>query len=93
MILEDISFIKPIKPKKILFFGDSITHGYRALFPSNKYTSLLANYLNAEEFNKAMGEDLFFPKLVECKGNFIPEYIVVAYWWIVYGAINEIEIY
>ena len=80
LVLEDSSYIKPIKPKNtILFFGDSITHGYRALFPSKKYTSLLANHLDAEEFNKAIGGDLFFPELVECKGNFIPEYIVVAY--------------
>lgn len=78
--LDDGSFIKPIKPEfKMLCFGDSITQGYDAFHPSNKYTTRLARYLGAEEFNKAMGGDGFFPELIPCKENFEPDYIIGAY--------------
>ena len=78
--LDDNSFIKPIKPsKKMLCFGDSITHGYDALYPSNKYITILANELDAEENNKAIGGEIFFPELAATSDNFEPDYITVAY--------------
>ena len=79
-IIDDDSFIKPTKPgKKILVFGDSITHGYDALYPSNKYISKFANMLDAEEYNKAIGGEIFFPALAKTKEDFEPDYITVAY--------------
>jgi len=79
-IIDDNSFIKPVKPsKKILCFGDSITQGYDALYPSNKYITKLANMLNAEEYNKAIGGETFFPELAASKEDFEPDYITVAY--------------
>ena len=78
--LDDNSTITPIKyDKKLLCFGDSITQGYDALYPSNKYTSQLAKFLNAEEHNKAIGGEIFFPQLAALKENFVPDYITVAY--------------
>ena len=78
--LDDNSFIKPIKPsKKILCFGDSITQGYDSLSPSKKYISRVANMLDAEEFNKAIGGEVFFPELAATKEDFEPDYITVAY--------------
>ena len=78
--LDDNSLIKPSKPsKKMLCFGDSITHGYDALYPSNKYITRLANALDAEEHNKAIGGEIFFPALAATKENFEPDYITVAY--------------
>lgn len=78
--LDDNSFIRPIKlSKKILCFGDSITQGYDSLSPSNKYISRVANMLNAEEFNKAIGGEVFFPELAATKEDFEPDYITVAY--------------
>lgn len=80
LVLEDGAFIKPIKPDyKLLAFGDSITHGYDALHPSNKYISQFARFLNAEEYNKAIGGEIFFPELAAAKEDFIPDYITVAY--------------
>jgi len=78
--IDDGAFIEPVKPqKKLLAFGDSITHGYDALRPSNRYISKLAEMLGAEEYNKAIGGEAFFPELAELKDSFEPDYITVAY--------------
>lgn len=80
VILDDGCFLEGIKPpKKLLAFGDSITQGYDALRPSNRYVAKLADKLCAEEFNKAIGGELFYPPLAELKDSFIPDYITVAY--------------
>lgn len=78
--IDDGASISPLLPKKrILCFGDSITQGYDAIYTSNKYTTKLADFLNAEEFNKAIGGEIFFPELASLKERFIPDYIFVAY--------------
>lgn len=78
--VDDNSFVEGIKPtKKLLAFGDSITHGYDALHPSGRYIANLANMLDAEEFNKAIGGEVFFPELAKIKDSFDPDYITVAY--------------
>lgn len=63
----------------MLVFGDSITQGYDALRPSNRYAAKLAEALNAEEVNKGIGAEYFFPALAEAKEPFEPDYIMVAY--------------
>ena len=78
--LDDGAVTEPVKlPKKMLCFGDSITQGYDALYPSNKYVTRLAELLEAEEFNKAIGGDVFYPELAGAKDPFEPDYISVAY--------------
>ncbi len=78
--LDDHAWIKPIKSaKKLLVFGDSITHGYDALRPSNRYAAKLAKALGAEEVNKGIGGERFFPALAETREPFEPDYITVAY--------------
>lgn len=78
--IDDNAFCEGIKPKnKLIAFGDSITHGYDALRPSNRYVAKLANMLNAEEFNKAIGGERFFPELAKLQDSFMPDYITVAY--------------
>lgn len=80
LVLDDNFTIHPIKPsKKMLCFGDSITQGYDALYPSNKYITRLADMLDAEEYNKAIGGEVFFPQLASTKEDFEPDYIAVAY--------------
>lgn len=80
LLVDKGAFIEPIKPKyKLLCFGDSITQGYDALYPSNKYTTQLADFLDAEEYNKAIGGEVFFPELVGEKEDFEPDYVTVAY--------------
>ena len=78
--IDDGAFIKPVKsPKKMICFGDSITHGYDALHPSAMYTAKLALALSAEEYNKGIGGDIFFPELAAVRDGFDPDYITVAY--------------
>lgn len=78
--LDDGAFVEAVKPeKKLLAFGDSITQGYDALRPSMRYTSCLADKLGAEELNKGIGGEVFFPALAETKDDFSPDYITVAY--------------
>lgn len=78
--VDDGAVIIPVKTeKRLLCFGDSITHGYDALRPSARYISKLADFLGAEEINKAVGGEVFFPELANTKEDFIPDYITVAY--------------
>ena len=79
-ILDDGSFITPIKPRRqLLCFGDSISHGYDALYPSNKYLTKVCDILDAEEHNKAIGGEIYFPALAKTREDFEPDYIIVEY--------------
>ncbi len=78
--VDDNAFIEAIKPeKKLLVFGDSVTQGYDALRPSNRYITKIADLLCADEYNKAIGGEKFFPELAELKEAFMPDYILVSY--------------
>lgn len=78
--LDDGAYIKPVKPQnKLLAFGDSITQGYDALYPSDRYIARLAEALDAEEFNKAIGGEKFCPGLAALPDGIEPDYITVAY--------------
>jgi len=80
LTLDDGAFVEPVKAQpRLLCFGDSITQGYDALYPSHKYISQLADFLNAEEINKAIGGEIFCPELAAEKDAFVPDYITVAY--------------
>ena len=78
--LDDGATVIPVRrEKKLLVFGDSITQGYDARRPCMRYAGLLADSLEAEEFNKAIGGEVFFPELAALKDEFEPDYISVAY--------------
>jgi len=78
--LTEPAAIVPVKrKKKLLAFGDSITQGYDALRPSSRYVSKLADMLQAEEFNKGIGGERFFPALAQMQDKLDPDYITVAY--------------
>ena len=78
--IDDGAFVQPVKrEKKLLAFGDSITQGYDALRPSNRYVSRLSDMLYVEETNKGIGGEFFVPELARCSDNFEPDYITVAY--------------
>ena len=78
--LDDGAWVKPVKPgKKLLCFGDSITQGYDLLHPSCRYAAHIADFLGAEEHNKAIGGDVFFPELAQTREDFDPDYIIVAF--------------
>ncbi len=81
LLLDDGAKVVPLeKPiKKLLCYGDSITQGFDALYPHRRYAGQLARLLRAEEFNKAIGGEVFNPDLAACKADFKPDYITVAY--------------
>jgi len=79
--VDDDAFVEavPGNGKKILFYGDSITQGYDAMRSYNRYAGKVAEMLGFEEFNKGRGGEIYFPELAECKDDFVPECIVIAY--------------
>lgn len=78
--LDDGAWLVPIRPsKKMIAFGDSITHGYDAIRQYESYIVRLSEQLDAELYNKAIGGEVFFPELGATRDEFSPDYITVAY--------------
>ena len=67
------------KKRKILCYGDSITQGYDAVYPMFAYANMLADGLDAEIFNKAIGAEVFNPPFADAPDGFTPDIITVAY--------------
>ena len=90
--LSDGSSVKPApRAKKMLVYGDSITQGYDAARPTNKYITRLAVALGADEYNKGIGGEIFFPALSEIKQDFTPDLITVAYGTNDWGRDKELD--
>lgn len=80
MELEDGAAIQPVEKKlRMLAFGDSITQGYDAIYPSRSYQNRLSDLLDASCINKGIGGERFFPALLDSEENFDPDLITVAY--------------
>lgn len=76
--LDDGATVTPCKPEtKILFFGDSITQGYDALFSSCSYANRLGINFNAEVVNQAIGGATFNKNVVA--KTIVPSFIVIGY--------------
>ena len=74
------SEIEPVvKKHQLICYGDSITQGYDARYPSLSYPNQLADALHAEMFNKAIGGDKFNPALAAAGEGIRPDLITVAY--------------
>ena len=73
------SFSPVTHKRKILMFGDSITHGYDAKNTSESYASRLTDMLDAEGLNKGIGGDKFNAQLGAMAESYVPEIITVAY--------------
>ncbi len=78
--LDDGAKITPVKRKRVMLsFGDSITQGYDAKYPTNTYISKLSRALDADVYNKAIGGDTFFPELLQNGDGIVPDIVTVAY--------------
>ena len=78
--LDDGASFTPVeKSGKILIFGDSITQSYDAALPEDAYASIVANALNANCINKAIGGEVFRPELAALPDEGDVELISVAY--------------
>lgn len=78
--LEEGASIEPVCPSKtVLIYGDSITQGYDARRSCMRYTAKIAEYLHAEEHNRAIGGEVYYAPLPQLEGDISPDYIAVAY--------------
>ena len=68
-----------IRLRTLFCYGDSITQGYDARYPSLAYANQLADAIGAVVYNKAIGGDVFNPALVTATGPHKPDIITVAY--------------
>jgi len=72
--------IDPVeKKRRILCCGDSITQGYDSYYPSLAYTNIVADMLDAEVINKAIGGDRFNPGLAALPDAGRFDLVTVAY--------------
>lgn len=67
------------KDRNILFFGDSITHGYATRFTSLTYANILSRSFNANSLNQAISGDVFNVNNLDEDLDFNPDDIFVAY--------------
>ncbi|MBQ8605877.1 MAG: hypothetical protein IJ408_04000 [Clostridia bacterium] len=78
--LDDGATVTPVVPKcNILMHGDSITHGYDAIYSSQSYANRVARKLDAQIVNTAIGGAVFNPEVIEKPEGFEPDLITVAY--------------
>ena len=69
----------PAPTYRILFVGDSITHGVNAEFCSMTYPHQVARALNAEIVNHGIGGEGFQPIAVDGQLDFKPDLVCVAF--------------
>lgn len=80
VFLSEDSSLRPVPNKmKMICWGDSITQGYDALFPSLCYANRLAQHFNANMINQAIGGERFCPQILDEDLRFKPDLITVAY--------------
>lgn len=78
--LDDGASITPIEyKKKMLCFGDSITHGYDAAFPSKSYVNRMTSHFDTFTVNQAIGGERFVPEILLEDTCYKPDIITVAY--------------
>ena len=78
--LDDGATIKPYnRSKKLVAYGDSITHGYDAIYPSLSYINRLGNLLDADVHNRAIGGDVFSPELAKRDNIENADFVTIAY--------------
>lgn len=78
--LDDGASLKPIGyKKKFLCFGDSITQGYDAAFPSKSYVNRMTAHFDAFTVNQAIGGERFVPEILLEDTSYQPDILTVAY--------------
>lgn len=78
--LDGESFVTALPKKPFLIaYGDSITQGYDALYPSETYASRLADMLDLTLINKGLGGATFSPALARADNGRQDGCILVAY--------------
>ena len=80
LTLEDGASLTPMIPaKKLLVYGDSVTHGNTVRYTCNHYIPRLARAMNVQVRNKAIAGTTSFPEMVRTESPYDPDYVLVAY--------------
>ena len=78
--LDEAAVMTPMPPaKKLLVYGDSITHGNTVRYSCNHYIPRLARAMEVQVRNKAIAGTTTFPELVLTESPYAPDYVLVAY--------------
>ena len=78
--LEEGASLTPTLPeKKLLVYGDSITHGNTVRYACNHYIPRLASAMGVQVRNKAIAGTTSFPEMVRLESPYEPDYVLVAY--------------
>ena len=78
--LEDGASLSSIAPaKKLLVYGDSVTHGNTTCYTCNHYIPRLAQAMNVQVRNKAIAGTTTFPEMAQLESPYDPDYVLVAY--------------
>jgi len=79
-VLDDSASFSPVPCGKTVFlFGDSITQGFCAEYPSGTYAMRLSRALGVHLINKGIGSERFRPEVLGHKDIIRPDAIVIAY--------------
>ncbi len=79
-VLDDGATFAPVSCGKTVFlFGDSITQGFCATYPSGTYAMRLSRALGVHIINKGIGSERFRPEVLGHKDTVCPDAIVIAY--------------
>lgn len=76
---DDASFAPAPCGKTVFLFGDSITQGFCAAYPSGTYAMRLSRALGLHIINKGIGSERFRPEVLGHKDTIRPDAIVIAY--------------
>ena len=76
---DNASLIPMIPEKKLLVYGDSVTHGNTTRYSCNHYIPQLARAMNVQVRNKAIAGSSTFPELAQLESPYDPDYVLVAY--------------
>lgn len=78
--LDDGASLRAAEYKhSMICWGDSITQGYDAIFPSLAYTNRLAEHFGANMINQAIGGEKFVPGILGDDIEVKPDIITIAY--------------
>ena len=86
--------LAPARAHKVLFIGDSITHGSTSAHASMTYAHQLSRALDIEVVNQGIGGERFHAAAVDNELDFTPDLISVAYGtndWSHDGSYEEME--
>lgn len=78
--LDDGASLTPMIPaKKLLVYGDSITHGNTTRYTCNHYIPRLSRAMDVQVRNKAIAGTTTFPEMAQLESPYDPNYVLVAY--------------